>query len=265
MKKYAYYHMYLTDDIAAWSIFLIDNFKKIEDAGLLDELEKIYLTVIGNHDNIGMVIALAKTLSDKYEIVAYQNTFESDADLNILDQHTEKAINQVNENVTIKLLYDHACREDAYFLYNHSKGITSFERMLKNGHFNTFINYYYWKEYISWGVIDKWKDCINALDNSYDVSGANYFSFPEKHYSGNFWWSKSSHITKLPDPITHDWWFDLQRNHWNNHIRNASIRFKDEMWVCINKDTKIFNISDIEPLIGTKLLYEKRAIKKLYV
>lgn len=265
MKKYAYYHMYLTDEAAAWSSFLLENFKRMEDCGLLDELEKVYLVLVGKPSNVGIAVGLAKSLSDKYEIIAYQDTFESDKDLNHLDEHTEKATKQINENVTVKLLYDHACREDAYFLYNHSKGITSFERMLRKGDFDRFINYHYWKEYLSWGVIDKWVDCINALNTWYDVAGTNYFSVPEKHYSGNFWWSKSSHLVTLPDPATNEWWFDMQRNHWDHHLRNASVRFKDEMWVCSSKTTKIFNMRDIEPVIGTKYLFEKRATKKLYV
>ena len=264
MKKYAYYHMYLTDDAAAWSSFLLENFKRMEDHGLLDELEKVYLVVVGKPNNVGLAAGLAKTLSNKYEIIAYQDTFNSDSDLSCLDDDkSEKAKNQVNENVTVKLLYDHARREDAYFLYNHSKGISSFERILKTGDFNRFINYYYWKEYLSWAVIDKWKDCLVALSH-YDVSGTNYFSTPEKHYSGNFWWSKSSHLITLPDPATNEWWFDMQRDHWDHHLRNSSVRFKDEMWVCSNKDTKIFNLRDIEHMVGSRL-YERRATKKLYV
>jgi hypothetical protein len=262
VKKYAYYHLYLTDDVAAWSSFLLDNYKKMEDSGLLDELEKIHLIVIGNIDNIRLAYGLAKTLSNKYEFTAYDNPMGNDNNLlSLNDAHSFPP--QVNENTTIKLLYDHACKEDAYFLYNHSKGITSFERYLKTYNFDCFINYYYWKEYLVWGVIDEWKQCINSLDSNFDVAGTNYMTEPEPHYSGNFWWTKSSHVKKLPDPITDQWWFDLQKDHWHEWFRHASIRYKDEMWVCSEKETNAFNIKDISSVTSTRL-FEARATKKFY-
>lgn len=32
----------------------------------------------------------------------------------------------------------------------------------------------------------------------YDATGVDYHESPFRHFSGNFWWSKSSHIKKLP-------------------------------------------------------------------
>jgi hypothetical protein len=262
MKKYVYYHLYLTDDVGAWSSYLLDNFKRMEDTKLLDELEKIYLVVVGNLNNIGLAYHLAKTLSDKYEVTAYANPMGEDHNLLLLND-TQSFPPQVTENVTIKKIYDHACKEDAYFLYNHSKGITSFERFLKTSQYETFINYYYWKEFLTWGVIDEWKNCIEAISEmDYDVAGTNYLDEPEPHYSGSFWWTKSSHIKELPDPITDEWWFDLQKNHWHDWFRTASVRFKDEMWVCSKKNTKTLNIKKIEA--GSPYLYKAKAPKKLY-
>ena len=261
MKKYAYYHSYLTDDVAAWSSILLNNYKKMEDSGLLDELDKIYLVVVGSPTNVKMAYGLSKHLSDKYEFIAYKNPMENDKKLVELN-NDKLSPPHVSENVTIKHLYDHACREDAYFLYNHSKGVTTFERFLKQGYYNWFINHYYWKEFITWGVIDEWKNCVEALE-IYDVVGANYQTTPEPHFSGNFWWSKSSHIKKLPDPSTEQWWFDLQKDHSNKWLRNASVRFKDEMWVCSEKNTMTLNVKDISSVASASLI-KARAIKNLY-
>ena len=264
MKKYAYYHLYLTDDVGAWSSYLLENYKRMEDNKLLDELEKIHLVVIGTPHNIGLAYNLSRTLSEKYEFSAYENPMGEDRNLLLLD-NPQSFPPQVNENVTTKKIYDHACREDAYFLYNHSKGITSFERFLKTGQYDAFINYYYWKEYLTWGVIDEWRNCIEALsDMDYDVAGTNYLHGPEPHYSGSFWWTKSSHIRNLPDPIENEWWFALQKDHPNYHLRHASVRFKDEMWVCSKQNTKALNIKDISPYLRTLYLFEARAIKKFY-
>lgn len=268
MKKYAYYHLYLTDDIAAWSLYLLDNHKKMEDSGLLDELEKIHLVVIGNPRNIHTAWRLSVGLSDKYVFNAFEHNIDDSEMVIAHNKVLNKNDNHITENVTLKKLYDHACREDAYFLYNHSKGITTFQKYLKDDiypiHIDYFINNYYWKEFLSWGVIDKWRECVDVLDNFYDTVAANYSTGPEPHYSGNIWWSKSSHIRNLPDPSLNDWWYDIQSKSDDLFIQNASIRFKDEMWVCSKKDTNSYNMMNLEPKLGSAYLFQVRAPKKLY-
>ena len=268
MKKYAYYHLYLTEDVAAWSLYLLDNHKKMEDTGLLDELEKIHLVVVGNHENIQMAYRIIRILdtSNKYDFHAYENVINDEQMKHVYNNNLKnnEKIMPITENVTLKKIYDHACVEEAYFLYNHSKGITSFERSLKLGlhdmhKIDIFINYYYWKEFLSWGVIDKWRDCVSALDNLFDTAAANYSDDPKPHYSGNVWWSKSSHISKLPDPSSNNWWFDLQEKTKNNFLKNATLRFKDEFWIC-NIETKSYNIIDMNPVVSCW----KKTTKNLY-
>ena len=53
-------------------------------------------------------------------------------------------------------------------------------------------------------LVEKHDDCINKLNEAYDTVGCNYFDRNiqnNKHYSGNFWWSKPSHIKRLSDYI----------------------------------------------------------------
>lgn len=255
--------MYLTEDNGAWSSYLLENYKRMEDNGLLDVLEKIYLIAIGKEKNLTMADKLSAALSNKYVFIPYKNTFNSDSDLNLLN-NDRMHVPQVSENVTMKLIYDHACIEDAYFMYNHSKGITSFERHLSKEKYQEFINYYYWKEYISWGVIDNWKLCNTMLDNDFHTAGTNYYDVPHKHYSGNTWWATSRYIRALPDPTTNEWWEDIQRTTTDIWLKNCSIRYKDEQWLCCHPDVKIFNLLNIEPILGKKDLAYARAIKKLY-
>lgn len=97
---------------------------------------------------------------------------------------------------------------------------------------------------MSYFNIIKWVDRINDISN-HDCSGVNLSGNPEDiiyhpsiwgygkaplHYSGNFWWCKSSHIRKLPNPI--DWLPD------NNYIR---WRIMAEMWLCQIDDSKYYN------------------------
>ena len=50
MNKIAYYHTYLTDNSAVWSSIIMEQFKVMEDSGLLDELDEINITAITQDD-----------------------------------------------------------------------------------------------------------------------------------------------------------------------------------------------------------------------
>ncbi len=45
--------------------------------------------------------------------------------------------------------------------------------------------------------INKYERCFNILDQ-YDSCGVDLVKEPALHYSGTFWWAKSSYIKKLP-------------------------------------------------------------------
>jgi hypothetical protein len=81
--------------------------------------------------------------------------------------------------------------------------------------------------------------------------GVNYLNTPEPHYSGNFWWANSSHIRKLPDPSTTDWWHKLKQETKDNWLRTAPDRFRDEMWPCNVNGAKIMTLKKLDE--GTNL------------
>jgi len=97
------------------------------------------------------------------------------------------------EVYTINLLYEDAQKEDFNFLYLHTKGITR-HPLHKSVHD--------WVNYLCYFNIYKFKKCIDFL-KEYDTVGANLINEPVTHYSGNFWWSKSSYIKKLEKCVYH--------------------------------------------------------------
>jgi hypothetical protein len=107
------------------------------------------------------------------------------------------------EKITINLLYDDCINSNEEFkiLYIHSKGVR---------HFNSNIqeNVYDWVEYLCYFNIYNFQLCLNEL-NSCDAIGINLqlLDGAPLHYSGNFWWSKSSHIRNLK--LIND-------NYWNS-------------------------------------------------
>lgn len=72
-------------------------------------------------------------------------------------------------------------------LYIHTKGVTSPN--------NEAIND--WRKYMLYFNVEKHEQAIKELDN-FDTYGVDLVTEPTKHYSGNFWWSNSDHIKKLP-------------------------------------------------------------------
>ena len=72
-------------------------------------------------------------------------------------------------------------------LYIHTKGVTSGN--------NECIND--WRKYMLYFNVVQHEQASKELDN-YDTYGVDLVTEPTKHYSGNFWWSNSNHIKKLP-------------------------------------------------------------------
>lgn len=95
-----------------------------------------------------------------------------------------------------------ASTKEEYLFYFHLKGIT---RQNNRGIAD-------WRKYMEYWCIDNWRKCIAKLDEGFDTCGTNYIHGPFlgvdqtlkswAHYSGGFWWAKSSYIKGL-DPLPH--------------------------------------------------------------
>jgi hypothetical protein len=169
----------------------------------------------------------------------------------------------LTENVMMCKIWNDSHDIDAKVLYLHSKGITSVDNHLARGNVDVFKNYYYWRQFLNWGVIENWKQCVNDLD-VYDTVGVNYFNEPSRHYSGNFWWANMSYIRSLPDPSTLEWWNQLRGKTSDSWLRNAPNRFRDEMWLCSNDTGKFSSIKDLEQVtnLSVKLIMRNEYEKK---
>ena len=70
-----------------------------------------------------------------------------------------------------------------------------------------------WVDLMKYFLITNYKCCLYAL-RKHDVVGVNYRTDPMPHFSGNFWWSKGSHIKKLLP------------------LENDGKYLSPEMWIC---------------------------------
>jgi hypothetical protein len=236
----AYYHMHLTDNPVIWTSVFFEQMNIIEESGLMGALEAIRVRCITQDDERNQMFKyLTETYRVPFHIEFVKNTFAYDAEA-ILARNSPHAC---SEDVTLKRVYDDAWKEDKNILYFHTKGTTSFFNHLNPPNIRRHKEYYYWRKFMNWGVLERWKDCIAALE-THDTAGCNYYNEPLPHYSGNFWWTKSSHIRSLPDPHIKTWWNELKAK--KPETQDMSMRMGDEMWLCSSlTGTKSYDIVDI--------------------
>jgi len=141
------------------------------------------------------------------------------------------------EGQTLKHLWDRCNEVDIDVLYIHGKGVISSSAPVAN-----------WREILHHYFITKWPVAVSHLQHS-DVVGIQDAT-PETEKlmtSGNFWWTKSSHVRTLPDPI-------LSQHYMEDpifHPGGPSYRWAMEYWVRLNNpsyyclvDTKTNHFND---------------------
>lgn len=237
-----FYHVYLTDDAGVWSSIILEQLKCMEDSGLLENLNEMNVNVITQddvriHRFIDVVHSFMKNTKCSLQFRLNKNPYAND-DVMLGSIESDETI---TENATMRWIYEKSKTVEANICYVHTKGITSLKRHLLSGNHQDFMKYYYWRQYLNWGVLERWKECVDALDQ-HDIAGINYQTDPTNHYSGNFWWATTKHIRSLPDPETKDWWYKLKNETDNSWLKSASDRFRDEQWHCSRVGTKAFNI-----------------------
>lgn len=110
-------------------------------------------------------------------------------------------------------------------LYLHTKGVS----WIGNEPTYTFIQD--WRNLMLHYNVTKWRDCVTSLDNGHDVAGVNWnTNYEHDHFSGNFWWARSSYIKTLPTFIRPKLInYQSQFNFNNDHCRLDA-----EFWLGIN-------------------------------
>ena len=98
------------------------------------------------------------------------------------------------ECVTIKQVISFSKIHNNYnVLYLHTKGASHSKQHIYN---NGIVS---WTNYMLYCLVDNFQKCTNLLKR-YDTVGCNFRNDDcgkRQHYSGNFWWAKSSYLQKL--------------------------------------------------------------------
>lgn len=160
-----------------WLEVVEDQLKSIVDSGLINIIDKIYINFLGNskHD----IDFLTKQCSKIY-VVNYTDNYKD------------------YERSCLHCLLDWSQNNESNILYMHTKGVSRPENN----------NVWNWRKLLEKHLIYNHKNCIDKLQD-YDIVGINFLDQGKKeqkilnenhcaHFSGNFWWSKTSYIRILP-------------------------------------------------------------------
>lgn len=153
-----------------WKNVVAELFKEIKDSGLMENTKIIYLGILGKEKFFP-----TNDMDCKFKILCSKKSF-SPAECLTLNKLREKT-QQLQENHKI--------------WYIHTKGVSKPKCKRRQN----------CRRYMSYFIIKKWRDCYKCLD-SYDACGVNWIKArgPVIHdyFSGNFWWTNSSFIARLP-------------------------------------------------------------------
>jgi hypothetical protein len=193
---------------------------------LYNDCKKFYISVVGPGRMEDLI-----PKSEKIELIHFSDDPES------------------HEFPTLNLIRDVCKNNDVNVCYYHLRGVTSpLDNLcvVDQRHYMTYFN------------IEKYKDCISILNSGADVVGVDYSTWPTFHFSGNFWWSKSSHINTLVAPE------DLPGidNFYNKDDRKH--RHRCEMWICSNRNHQYAELwnSGIHPSSKGFVRYTEESYKK---
>ena len=182
----------------------------LKNYNLYDKLKEIRAVILGNKGNY--------TFDKKIKIVYESNN------------------KRLYERKILTILYEDSIKEDFTVLYLHSKGV-------KWNNKNKYVND--WVKYLLYFNIKYHEEILNKLVN-YDVVGVNLSLENVIHFSGNFWWSKSSYIKTLNKDIMKEYcgpeyWITQKTDGkflsiWNSNINHYRNKYLEETY--LNKPLK---------------------------
>jgi hypothetical protein len=216
-KIYIYMHICC---INHWKEIFHTLYTEIKTSGLHEKIRGIRVYLLST--NIEEDASFFYSLNDeKIELIGYHTNLE------------------LYELPTLRLLHDHACREDIYVLYLHTKGVKHVNESRCHNNVKD------WVKYLMYFNIQKHDTCLKALtEQGYDCVGVNLKPKKEDHpthYSGNFWWSKSAYLKKLQPCVyynynaTEFWLTEKDIGNylslWNTEINHYYERYEEHHYV----------------------------------
>ena len=213
-----FYHLFIPNTSGMWVWWVDEQLGLIKESGLADNANvKVCITMpLGL---FGQIKKDASTYVDKnYTEVVLEYLKSHYPFAEIVDLRDIGEQPNIFEGQTLKEVYSHSLKNDGYVLYLHNKGMTE-------NFYNTwgvFGEDHRWRRYMQKYCVERWKECVEKLDEGFDAVGANYYGdfYP---FAGNFWWASTEHLKSLGDPLDAD-------KYYNNNSP-SNYRYAFELWV----------------------------------
>uniref|UniRef100_A0A6C0LFW4 Glycosyl transferase family 1 domain-containing protein n=1 Tax=viral metagenome TaxID=1070528 RepID=A0A6C0LFW4_9ZZZZ len=175
------------------------------------------------------------------KIVCFVCKAENDC-IELLQKYDKIKIISTTENLYEKYAinnFKNYISGEYYLYYMHSKSVTRSEAC-----------YNEWRTLCDYFIIHKWRLSVELLQY-YDCVGTNLKNFPKKHYSGNFWWSKSEHINTLRD--INDGYLSCEMYIFSNmktnyvsihqsYVNHGDTSYPENLYNCLNDNELIDKI-----------------------
>lgn len=169
-----------------WRNIFAEYVAQCRASGLAEALSNVYVTVLGNEP-----LELEPPFREIYRSA------------NLAEM----------EFPALAFMHAYSClHPDTTIFYAHSKGV------LHPGDKHTRD----WREYMVWGCIERWRDCVAQLREGADMAGVEWHEggwpvgskkpkvqVKTGFWAGNFWWARAEYLKRLPSPTMLD-----IRNRW---------------------------------------------------
>lgn len=138
-------------------------FSSIEESHLIENIDSLNVCIVGSGH-------LSCPNHSKISVTQYGDVSEGEF-------YTLDKIKKISDATEKKLK----------ILYLHTKGVTTPNNQC-------IVD---WRKYMTYFNVTQYKNCLQLLEEN-DACGVDLVNDPAIHFSGNFWWSTSSYIKKLP-------------------------------------------------------------------
>lgn len=169
---------------------------RLMQSGLYEASTSIHISIVGDSNQKDRLIDYIFSRHSKYDIF-YTST-------NLEDYEWPSLVN----------MHKFAETNDANCFYIHTKGASNCRSDVST---SIQKNIRYWRDVMCYNTIGKYLECQYLLDSEYDTVGS-LFKFG-RHYAGNFWWTKTSHLRKLPYPQGNR----MEAEGWVTNLSNVKV------------------------------------------
>lgn len=155
-----------------WQDIVREQLRKLEQSGLGTACDSLTVTVVG--PKIVKVHLLFKDLSFLHKVTI----IHASKNLKKFEFPGIEKVRQIARN-----------KPNTKILYMHTKGVTHFGKPSEQP-------VRHWRQYMEYFAIERWQDCIKALETA-DICGVDYTKSIHGHhfFAGNFWWSRAAYIS----------------------------------------------------------------------